>query len=85
MLYTLDRTRDEQSQRLLREHPGPEENTYVIPQMKNIVERAFSLEEIASRYDPLKIEHSQFLCKPTRFEDKVYERYYWWVVMTKGR
>lgn len=83
VLYTLDRSRDEEAQKLLQERPGTEPNTYVLPEM-GIQERAFTLEEIAQEFPFLTIEHSQLIHRPTRFVDHDYGRDFWWVVMRKN-
>lgn len=82
VLYTLDRTKDAQAQKLLQECPGPEPNTYIIPEMKHL-ERVFSLEDLETLYQPLKVEYSELIFRPTRFKDQVFDRYYWWVVFKK--
>ena len=82
LLYTLDRSIDKGAQQLLRDFPGSEKNTYIIPQ-SGLMERTFILEEIAKFWSPLKIESSELLFVPTKFEGKVYERYFWWVILNK--
>lgn len=81
-LYTLDRTKDQQAQRLLSENPGPGPHTYVIPEM-NHIERALTLEEIAEAYSPFVVEHSELVYRPTRFGDQTYEKYYWFAIFKK--
>jgi len=82
LLYTLDRSVDKGAQQLLKDFPGPEENTYIIPQ-SGLVERTFTLEEIVDFWSPLNVESSELLFVPTKFEGKVYERYFWWVIFNK--
>ncbi len=82
LLYTLDRSIDKGAQQLLRDFPGPEENTYIIPQ-SGLTERTFTLEEITDFWSPLKVESSELLLVPTKFEGKTYERYFWWVMLRK--
>lgn len=82
LLYTLDRTKDQEAQKLIKEHPGPEKNTYVIPQT-GVVERTFTLEEIADSYTPLHVEAQELIYHPTEFQGKTYKRYFWWVILKK--
>ncbi len=82
VIYTLDRTNDKEAQKLLQEHPGPEPNTYVIPEMGH-QERTFNLEEITTEFPFFKVQYSDLVHRPTRFGDKIYDRYYWWVVFKK--
>ena len=83
LLYTLDRSVDRQAQGLLRKYPGPEEYTYKIPQ-GGLIERTFTLKEIKKLYTPMQIESSELLFVPTKFKNKTYERYFWWVLFRKG-
>lgn len=81
-VYTLDRSVDECAKELLRDHPGPEPNTYFLPEI-NHVERTFTLDELQEVFSPLNLEYSELIKKPTRFMDKTYLRYYWWAVFGK--
>lgn len=72
LLYTLDRSKDQESQKLLKEAPGPEANTYIIPEMGHL-ERALTLEEITNFYQPLQVESSALIYLPTHFGSEVYE------------
>lgn len=83
VLCTLDRTKDEEAHRLLRESPGPEANTYVIPN-DTLVERCFTLEEIQDLWTPLEIEHQELRYVPSPYKGKVYDRYFWWVILKKN-
>lgn len=82
LIYTLDRTKDKEAQKLIKEHPGPEENTYVIPQT-GVVERTFTLEEIIGLYRPLQVEARELIFHPIEFQGRIYERYFWWVIFKK--
>lgn len=81
-VYTLDRSMDDHAKELLREHPGPELNTYLLPEI-NHVERTFTLDELKDAFSPLNLEYSELIQKPTQFMDKTYLRYYWWAVFRK--
>ncbi len=83
LLCTLDRSVDEEARGLLDKHPGPEENTYVIPEI-GLMERTFTIEEIAKLWFPLKIESAELLYASSKFEGKVYERYFWCIVLNKN-
>lgn len=82
LLYTLDHTIDKEARRLIREYPGSEENSYVIPE-SGLIEKTFSLEEIGELYGQLKIESSELIFYPSEFKGKIYDRYFWWVVLKK--
>lgn len=80
-LYTLDRSKDKSAKDLLKERPGPEKNTYIIPEM-NHLERVYTLTDIKRFFQPLKVVASELIFSPTEFSGKIYEKYYWWVVLT---
>ncbi len=83
LLCTLDRSVDEEAKRLLDKHPSLEENTYVIPEI-GLMERTFTIEEIAKLWFPLKMESAELLYAPSKFEGKIYERYFWCIILTKN-
>lgn len=82
LLYNLDRSVDKEAQKLVKEHPGPEENTYIIPQ-NNLFERVFTSDEIRDIWLPLNIEHLELLHIPTVFKGETYWRFFWWVIFRK--
>jgi len=81
-VYTLDRSVDQEARDLLRSHPGPEPNTYLLPEI-NHIERTYTLPELVHQFDPLDLEHAELIRRETSFKDKIFERYYWWAVFRK--
>ena len=82
LCFTLDRSKDAEAKKLLKEAPGKEKGTYIMPKM-NHQERVYTLAEIKKYFRPLTVEKSKLIFLPTRFENGTYERYYWWIVMRK--
>lgn len=83
LLYTLDRSKDLSARQLVKDHPGPEKNTYSIPD-SGLVERTFTLEEIEKLWQPLRLEAHELLYVPSPYKGKVYKRYFWWIILAKS-
>ena len=67
---------------LFESNPGPEENSYIIPQSK-MIERAFTDEELVAAFDRLKIIRLDHKIEFTPAFGDVYEREYISGVMKK--
>lgn len=83
LLYTLDRSTDREAQNLVKNFPGAEENTYVIPEF-GLQEKTFTLDEIKALWMPFELEHSELIFFPSKFKGKTFERYFWWVMLRKS-
>ena len=83
LVYTLDRTADKNAQKLVREHPGLDPNSYILPGMEH-QEKVFMWEDLAELFDPLEVEEKELIHAPTKFGDEVFDRYYWWMVFKKA-
>jgi SAM-dependent methyltransferase len=82
VLYVPDLTKDSNTKQLLQEAPGKEEDTYILPGMGH-TERAFSKETIEKYYSPFRIKYAELIYNPTNFDDKIYEKYYWFAILEK--
>lgn len=74
---------DRNAQTLLKEHPGKEKDTYIIPQW-GLTERVFSkidLENLYSRY--FRIEMLERKTNYPQFDGRIYKRNYWIVYLQK--
>lgn len=68
---------------LLKENPGHEYDTYVMPGM-NLTERVFSREDFVKMYgEYFKILHLEKKTSYTTFNDRIYKRDYWLAYMNK--
>ncbi len=70
------------AQVLFKEHPGPEPNSYIIPQSQ-MVEKAFSKDDLEHLFSPLIWEHFEEKVEFTPAFGDVYERTYIYGVMKK--
>ena len=70
------------AQVLFKVHPGPEPNSYIIPQSQ-IIEKTFSQDDLSQLFSPLKWEHFEEKIEFTPAFGDMYERTYIYGVMKK--
>ncbi len=74
---------DQNAKELIKRSPGPEKDTYIMPEM-GLVERVFTKEDFMATYSPffeiLKLEKSIHY---SRFNDRIYKRNYWVAYLKK--
>lgn len=81
VFYTISAESPE-ARRLTREFPGPEPDSYKIPQ-NGMIEHSFTENELLVLFSPLKFIKFKRLFDKTEFKGKVYEREYYSGVMMK--
>lgn len=82
-LRTLCKDGDKNAKELIKSKPGPEKDTYILPKV-GIVERAFTEEDLRSRYsslfDIISLEKSESY---TKMDGKPFKRKFWLAYMKK--
>jgi 2-polyprenyl-3-methyl-5-hydroxy-6-metoxy-1,4-benzoquinol methylase len=83
LVYTLDGTVDKNAQKLVKDHPGLDPNSYILPGMGH-QEKVFMREDLEELFDPLEVEEVELIQAATKFGGEVFDRYYWWMVFRKA-
>lgn len=74
---------DENAKFLLKNHPGTEKDTYIMPEL-GVSERVWSKEDFMSKYDKhFKIISMEKKTSYSRMNNRVYKRNFWLVYMKK--
>ncbi|HEY0221200.1 MAG TPA: class I SAM-dependent methyltransferase [Candidatus Paceibacterota bacterium] len=74
---------DENAKFLLKNHPGKEKDTYVMPGL-GVTERVWSKEDFVSTYEKyFKILHMEKKTSYSRMNDRSYKRNFWLVYLAK--
>ena len=74
---------DKNAQTLIKEFPGPEKDTYIMPEL-GLTERVFSKEDFIALYSPFfTLLHLDKQTHYTKFQDKSYKRNFWLSYWTK--
>jgi SAM-dependent methyltransferase len=82
-IKTLCKDGDKNAQYLLEHFPGPEPDTYIMPETR-LVERVFSKDDIESLYSPFfKILSLERKHSYTQFQGKSYKRFFWNIYLQK--
>ncbi len=81
-LKSLSLEGDKNAQNLLKQFPGNEQNTYIMPKT-GITERVFTASELNDYYSQFKQERLEKKTSYTMFEGKPFKRNFWLVYMTK--
>lgn len=80
---TLAKDGDTHAKKLLRDHPGKEPDTYVLPGM-GTHERVFSSEALEATYTPrFSIVKKEKKSNYSRFDGRIYKRHYWILYLEK--
>lgn len=74
---------DKNAENLLRDFPGTEKDTYIMPGTK-LMERVFSKDDIVGMYEKyFNILHLERKYSYTKFHSTLYKRYFWLVYLQK--
>lgn len=74
---------DKNAQTLIKEFPGPEKDTYIMPEL-GLTERVFSKEDFSALYSPLFTNlYLEKQTHYTQFNNKSYKRNFWLSYWTK--
>jgi len=74
---------DDNAKFLLKNHPGPEKDTYVMPEL-GVTERVWSREDFAEYYEKyFSIVHMEKKITYSRMNNRVYKRNFWICYMKK--
>ncbi|MES3031359.1 MAG: class I SAM-dependent methyltransferase [Patescibacteria group bacterium] len=74
---------DKNAQTLIKEFPGPEKDTYIMPEL-GLTERVFSKEDLIALYSPLfSLLFIEKETHYTKFNNKSYKRNFWLSYWTK--
>ena len=68
---------DKNAQNLIKEFPGPEKDTYIMPEL-GLIERVFSKDDFTATYSPFfEILHLEKETHYTKFNGRPYKRNFW--------
>lgn len=74
---TLCKDGDANAKALLQKHPGPEADTYVMPEL-GITERVFTEGDLRALYEPIfTLKHLEKKTNYNRINGRIYKRNYW--------
>jgi ubiquinone/menaquinone biosynthesis C-methylase UbiE len=80
---TLCKDADKNAQNLIKEFPGPEKDTYIMPEL-GLIERVFSKDDFISTYSPFfEILHLEKETHYTKFNGRPYKRNFWLAYLKK--
>lgn len=73
---------DKNAENLIKKFPGPEKDTYIMPET-GIVERVFTKKDLETTYRDFKIIHLERKTSYTQFAGKPFKRNFWLVYLLK--
>lgn len=74
---------DKNAQNLIKEFPGPEKDTYIMPEL-GLTERVFSKDDFVATYSPFfEILHLEKETHYTKFNNRPYKRNFWVAYLKK--
>lgn len=73
---------DKNAENLLRQFPGKEKDTYVMPGI-GIIERVFSRQDLEKLYNDFEILHFELKFSHTKFQGLAYKRAFWLLYISR--